>query len=106
MGSMASPIGGSMNKDMKRGRLSHVTITPNYDEKGKIKDHTVEAHHENGEKNPKDSWARPEPIKDHPASKDEAMDVAKAHMTKNEDEQGAAGRMSKARSMRDAIGCA
>lgn len=93
--------------DVKRGRLESVHIRPNYDEKGKIKDHTVSAHHENANKDKKgEDWRRPEPIEDHPATKEEALDIAKAHMNKNEEEQGTAGRMSKGRSMKEAIGCA
>jgi hypothetical protein len=104
-GSMATPIGGSM-ADVKRGRLESVHIKPNYDEKGKIKDHTVTAHHENGDNGKKgvDNWARPEPVEDHPHSLSEAMDVAKAHLSKNEDEAGSSGRMSKGRSMKEALG--
>jgi hypothetical protein len=94
--------------DVKRGRLESVHIKPNYDEKGKIKDHTVTAHHENGNKDKKgeDYYRRPEPIEDHPTSKEEALDVAKAHLNKNEESEGTAGRMSKGRSMREAIGSA
>ena len=94
--------------DVKRGRLSHVEIRPNYDEKGKIKDHTVLAHHENGDVGKKgvSEWDRPKPIEDHPVSKDEAMDVAKAHLNKNEAAEGTAGRMSKGRSLKEAIGSA
>lgn len=93
--------------DVKRGKLESVHIRPNHDEKGKVKDYTVEAHHENADKGKKgQEWVRPEPIVDHPKTMDEAGDVAKAHMNKNQEEQGVAGRMNKGRSMREAIGSA
>ncbi len=92
--------------EMKRGKLERVEMMPNHDEKGKVKDYTIKAHHMDADAGKKghDSWQRPEPIEDHAATKEEAMDVAKAHMNKNEEAQGMAGRMSKGRSMREAIG--
>lgn len=92
--------------EAKRGKLTHVEIRPNYDEKGKVKDHTVSAHHENADKGKDSMYSYPRPIEDHPTTKEEAMDVAKAHLSKNEEEQGKAGRMSKGRSLREAIGSA
>lgn len=95
-----------MSSDVKRGKLRHVEIRPNYDDKGKVKDHTVSAHHENASKGKDDMYRYPDPIEDHPVSKEEAMSVAKAHLAKNEEEQGHTGRMSKGRSLKEAIGSA
>ena len=92
--------------EVKRGRLHHVEIHPEYEEregkdKGKIKGHRVEAHHDAEGQGKDDYWRSPKPIVDHVKSKKEAMKMAEDHLAKNEDEEGT---MPEKRSMRSALG--
>ena len=92
--------------EVKRGRLHHVEVHPEHEERdgsqhGKVKGYRVEAHHDAEGNGKDDMWRSPKPIIDHPATKEAAMSMAKEHLAKNEEEQGMA---KKGRSMKDALG--